>query len=340
MKEHSYYLDVIRTLACIMVIVMHSPITNTNAESSSLLGMVSYLTTPCIGLFFMVSGALLLPVKTDSRTFLTKRLSKVLYPTLFWSLFYIICNLLTGKIDIYGLFKSLLGLPFAAQGHGVLWFMYTLIGLYLLAPILSAWIEKTDIRMIKLYLVLWGITLCFPFVRLFFEIPQGEGNILFYFSGYAGYFLLGYYLNENIKKTRYSYQKYYLLWAVGFAITFLPPIVCKVNHWAVDFYSLFWYLSIGVAAMCVGWFVILREVPLFQKKNRITCIFADISRMSFGIYLIHIFIMRDILWNWNVLQSLSFVLQIPLCSILTFGVSYLIIKCVSKFSFSKYIIGC
>lgn len=340
MKERSYYLDVIRTLACIMVIVMHSPIPNTDAEANLLLGVVSYLTAPCIGLFFMVSGALLLPVKIDLRTFLTKRLSKVLWPTLFWSLFYIACNLLARNTDNYYFLKSLLGLPFAAQGHGILWFMYTMIGLYLLAPILSAWIEKTDQRMIKLYLVLWGITLCFPFVRLFIDIPLGEGNILYYFSGYAGYFLLGYYLNKNVKKKICLGKKYYLFGTMGLGIVFLPPILCKVNQYVVDFYSLFWYLSIGVAVMCIAWFVVLRKVYLFQEKNRITCVFADISNMTFGIYLIHIFIMRYILWNWSVLQSLPFMLQIPLCSLLTFGLSYLIIKCISIFSISKYIIGC
>lgn len=92
--------------------------------------------------------------------------------------------------------------------------------------------------------------------------------------------------------------------------------------------------------MCVGWFIVLLKVPLFQKKNKITCALADISRMSFGIYLIHIFIMRDILWNWYVLQSLPYFVQIPLCATLTLGLSYVIVKGISKFSFSKYIIGC
>lgn len=338
-KERCYYLDAIRVLACVMVIVMHSPIPQENMENSLFLGILSYFTAPCIGLFFMVSGALLLPIREDSITFLRKRLNKVIFPTLFWSLFYIICNLLTGKINGIVFVKALLGIPFTAQGNGVLWFMYTLIGLYLLAPVLSSWLDRVNEKTIKLYLGFWLITLCYPFVRLVLNIPSGEENVLFYFSGYAGYFVLGYYLANYVSKQSIS-KKYYFIIMIGVCVVLFPPILCKVNHWDIDFYSLFWYLSIGVVLMCVGWFIMLQKIFLFGNRNRITNAFADISKMSFGIYLIHIFIMRSVLWNLNILQSLPYILQIPLCAILTFGLSYLIIKSISKFPFSKYIIGC
>ena len=49
-------LDVIRVLACLMVVLMHSPMPT---QQSGLIGLmsssVSYFTTQCIGLFFMVS---------------------------------------------------------------------------------------------------------------------------------------------------------------------------------------------------------------------------------------------------------------------------------------------
>lgn len=51
-------LDVIRILACVMVVLIHSPLPESNADNSLLLVLVSYLAAPCIGLFFMVSGAL------------------------------------------------------------------------------------------------------------------------------------------------------------------------------------------------------------------------------------------------------------------------------------------
>ena len=63
-KQRTIYLDVVRVVACIMVILMHAPISGVGTEEhGSFLVLDSYLTTPCVPLFFMVSGALLLPCK-------------------------------------------------------------------------------------------------------------------------------------------------------------------------------------------------------------------------------------------------------------------------------------
>ena len=118
-------LNLLRILACLMVIFMHAPFPSENANGI-FLSTLSYFTAPCIGLFFMVSGYLLLPIKQDTESFLRKRLGKVMGPTLFWSLFYIATNFI--KRDCQGsLMKELISIPFSAQGNPVFWFMYTLI---------------------------------------------------------------------------------------------------------------------------------------------------------------------------------------------------------------------
>lgn len=60
MKQRDFSLDLMRTLACVMVVLMHSPM-QTDSANSLILSSLSYFTAPCIGLFFMVSGALILP---------------------------------------------------------------------------------------------------------------------------------------------------------------------------------------------------------------------------------------------------------------------------------------
>lgn len=92
----------------------------------------------------MISGSLLLPVTIGSRDFMRRRMGKVLWPTLFWTLFYVSVNLLTGSTTLAELPKVLLSIPFATQGHGILWFMYTLIGLYIVSLIISPWLLKAD----------------------------------------------------------------------------------------------------------------------------------------------------------------------------------------------------
>ena len=60
MKHRDFSLDLIRIIACLMVVTTHSPLPSAD-EHSVLLAGVSLVTTPCNALFFMVSGALLLP---------------------------------------------------------------------------------------------------------------------------------------------------------------------------------------------------------------------------------------------------------------------------------------
>ena len=155
-KQRTIYLDVVRVVACIMVIVMHAPISGVGVEEHGpFLVLNSYLTTPCVPLFFMVSGALLLPCKEGMSAilYLRRRLGKIIGPTVCFSLFYLANS--SSSVDWM---ISLFSLPFSVQGHGVLWFMYTLAGLYLLVPILSSWVRKASKRELEFYLLLW---LCF-----------------------------------------------------------------------------------------------------------------------------------------------------------------------------------
>ena len=193
MKERNYNYDIMRVLACIMIICMHAPMPNLNANGI-ILSTISYFTAPGLCLFFVISGSLLLPIKTDTTTFLKKRLGKVIMPTLVFTILYIILNCINGEQQ--NILRTICSIPFSAQGHGVLWFMYTLIGLYLVAPIISKWLDSASKREVELYLLLWVITLCYPILKLFVGINEGNTGVLYYFSGYIGYFILGYYLKK------------------------------------------------------------------------------------------------------------------------------------------------
>lgn len=325
-KQRTVYLDVIRVIACMMVIIMHAPIPNIGVEDhGAFLVLINYLTVPCVPLFFMISGTLLLPYKKEATTidFLKKRIGKVVGPTIIFSLLYMVINN-SGNWS-----KSILSIPFSTQGHGILWFMYTLIGLYLLVPIISPWIRQASRKELEIYLLLWIITQCYPYLSLFLEINSSNTGILYYFTGYAGYFLLGYYLN------RYPISLKLLL---PLAILMLPlPLLNKIFDWNLDFYSAFWYLSAPVAIMTATWFVgIKRLCETFVFNIRL----STISNLSFGIYLIHIFIMRTLLWNWSVITEIpNYYLQTATVVLFAFVGSYIVCKIISYIPYSQYVIG-
>lgn len=331
MVKQNLNINLLRLLACFMVIFMHAPLPSEQANGL-FLSALSYFTAPCIGLFFMVSGSLLLPIKTDAMSFIKKRLGKVVLPTLCWSIFYIVANFIKG--DEVPLMKEWISILFSAQGNPVLWFMYTLIGLYLLAPILSRWLQTTSQKELEFYLGIWGISLCYPILAPFIEINTGNTGILYYFTGYAGYFVLGYYLKQYPQR---------LSWKVlvpALSVSIVAPIVCKELQWKVYFYEVFWYLSIFVVIQCIGWYKLITQYTRELKQGSVRKGITQVSNLSFGIYLIHIFIMRYILWECDFIRNIdSYIFQTILISLLTF-----VLSCICSFFFSllpisQYIIG-
>ena len=243
-------------------------------------------------MFIMVSGALLLPVTMPTKEFLRKRLGKVVAPTLVWT---IICWLAAPWTETVGRgdgIRSWLSIPFSAQFNPVLWFMYMLIGLYMLAPILSVWLNKASKREVELYLGLWLATMCYPLIRSIMSVNEGTTGTLHYFGGYAGYFLLGYYLKQYVKRIS--------LWinALLFVIPLGLAAIMKVGNISVNFYDLFWYLSILIAMMSVGWFLLVSKfTPQFNPASKIHKSIVIVSNCCFGIYLSHILVMRGLLWH-------------------------------------------
>ena len=280
---------------------MHAPMPGIGT-SGNILSAISLMTAPGIGLFFMVSGALLLPVQEPTDRFLKRRLTKVVFPTLFWTLFYLALTIVT-------------------EG---------MIGLYLLSPIISPWVQKASKREIEWVLLLWGVTLCFPLLSYGVTINTSQTGILYYFGGYAGYFLLGYFLHTYRSKIS----------PIGIALLFLIPLFAavafKLTSTQVDFYSVFWYQSIFTVMMCIGWFCIFQR---FEGRVTHSSWITLLSNCCFGIYLVHIFIMRSILWKCGFISANGGVIQIILTILSTSLLSFAVVWCISKLPYAQYTIG-
>ena len=99
------------------------------------------------------------------------------------------------------------------------------------------------------------------------------------------------------------------------------------------------YLSISVVAMSAGWFIVIQNLEKLHTHPRFTNAMKELSVMSFGIYLVHIFVMRRFVWKWISIGSLPLWLEIIVVSVVTTVLSYSIIKVISLLPFKKYIIG-
>lgn len=140
---------------------------------------------PCVPLFVMITGALLLPVRGEASVFYKKRIPRVFFPFIIWSLIYNFFPWITGLL---GLNPEVILDFFPYSGEDVMrqsfavsmgyiaqiplnfsllavhmWYIYLLIGLYLYLPIFSAWVEKASERAKLWFLAAWGVTLLLPY---------------------------------------------------------------------------------------------------------------------------------------------------------------------------------
>lgn len=140
-REHVHYFDYLRVIAAFFVIYMHVAAFSLRAGISADWHFINGLTSlafTAVPLFFMMSGYLLLSNEktADVRALLKHRLPKLIIPLIFWSLVAIITRLyctdaLSGS-NIFDACVSALASPAAVH----LWYVYTLVALYLISPIL------------------------------------------------------------------------------------------------------------------------------------------------------------------------------------------------------------
>lgn len=319
-------LDITRLVACMMIVLMHSPMPGLGTPGLILCG-ISYVTAPGIGLFFMVSGALLLKTNSnrsfDSKSFLKKRFSKIMIPLMFWS--------------VVGWGLEQLGVRNTELS--ILWFMYCLAGLYLLTPILSRWLDGAKVKEVEFYLLLWLLTLCVPLLEMYVPVNESDTSWMYYFHGYAGYYVLGFYLQNYVGNGRLWTNMGKILFGIAFVLfSVVLPLALFFFQIEVDFYRVCWYLSITVALQCVAWWLIVKKVVRENVKQSTSV--KVLSNLCFGIYLVHILVMRNFLWEMPWMINLNGIVQMIVCTILTFVVSAAISWAISKISYVRKVIGC
>jgi surface polysaccharide O-acyltransferase-like enzyme len=147
----------------------------------------------CVPLFVMLSGALLLqPSKADEplKVFFKKRLNRIGIPFLFWGVAYFAWQFLVNgeALTANSIVQGVLTGP-----DYQFWFLYLLLGLYLVTPVLRVLLKHADWKLLRYLIFVWFAgTALFPLLTLFG--PYSLNANVFIFTGWLGYFVLGAYL--------------------------------------------------------------------------------------------------------------------------------------------------
>lgn len=287
-KKRIYYFDALRGLAIIGVVILHVSITAPTAftEDHFLWWVtVSYKTifSWAVLVFFMISGALLLSKQESISSIFTKRLPKLLIPFLFWNLVYAILDSIVNKDHtiLFNLYRSLSG-PIIYH----FWFLYILIGLYIITPFLRVFLISAKRKDLEFFLLLSLITnSLIPFIEKFGNIEVGLHIPLV--TGYVGYYMLGYYLN-NYDISSSVKRLSYLLGLVSLPVILLSTYFLTSQTGQNNYFFLE-PLSITVFFLTLAIFLLFKEMS-FPKNNFIPRLASkiDINRVCFGIFFAHV----------------------------------------------------
>lgn len=352
-QKRIIWLDMLRLVALLMVIAGHSvDIYNATPQQDPMNGFwgafIGSLMRPSVPLFAMMTGVLLLPVRDSASDFYRRRIPRVLIPMVLWSVIYYLVPWLTGVLGMNSSVISILFpfefepsqafgdaarniamIPFAFNGYTThMWYVYMLVGLYLIMPFFSAWIEKNDRTLVRTFIIMWCCSLMLPYLSLmiqadiFGECAWNGYGTFYYFAGFAGYLLLGHLLGRgNPLPSRKIIAMGAMLYFAGYIITytgFSAQIVQYSYEQEPELIEMFWqFCSPNVALMAIGMFVAIQRVKIHSE--RMQQLLANVSKCGFGIYMMHYILLGPVIL---LLQPLA--LPTPLCVIATVVLVFLL----------------
>lgn len=302
-----YWLDILKIIACLCVIVNHFGgliLDFTNYSHSSVVFYCIQFALCKIGvpLFIMVTGYLFLKSeKGNNFTYKTvlKRIFRIFVPLFIISLLVTIKNNGINNFNLLIFLKSFVSEPYST----VYWYLYMLIGLYIVTPFVNKMINKFQNIDYKFFIILF---LIFPaiisLVNIYFNFNVSSYFFESFFPGIIAYYISGVYLAKiDIKKEYFiiAWFFFFVLSGLFFLTLYLPYLKAGTISYAFDS-----YLSIFVIIQSFSIFYIVRYIFENQKFNKmIAKIISEISKTTFGIYLIHYFTFNRII-NLSIIKNI------------------------------------
>ena len=366
----------LRVTACFLVVFSHSCdpfVAHFDANRDMFVTGVftGSLVRPCVPLFAMMTAVLLLPVKrgTTVNDFYRKRIGRIIPPLVFWSLalplmafFYFTVVSpdtpnpqlsvadYTAATLVQRLYTFIFNFNFDTTP---LWYLYMLIGLYIIMPIVSSWLTQASQKEIKTLLYIWGATLFLPYIKMAAPMLGYAGNYghmgllgecdwnvygtFYYVSGFVGYLVLAYYLKTY--PLDWSWKKIAAIcipmFTIGYAITSVGYIV--TNEYFPGNYAyleILWYFAgINVFMLTFPMFVTVQKLAVRPRKW-----LSQAAKLTFGVYLCH-FTFTFLSYDLYDTPALPYLVRIVLAAITTATISALLTWVLSRTRLTRILVS-
>ena len=269
-------IDIIRIFAFVFIVFLHT----LNRQFGVDVWMGGYaIISIGVNLFIMISGYLLLDKTEEAIVFFKKRILNILPLFLVFNIIYIYF----GKIPIIPVLKG------KAISASHFWYIYMILGLYLLTPWLQKVLKYAEKETLFVVFLWFLCNILNPYLRYFnlAEIPFSN----FPLTGFIGYYILGYFVKKYDNKVKKaSFILIIVIYVLGFLLSFLSTkyVLAVTGKRVSDFFD---KNSLGTFIMTLSFFVFWCKFN-FSKRDRIIKIVADSTYFAF---LVHIIVLNFVI---------------------------------------------
>lgn len=293
-------------------------------------------------LFLMLTGALLLqPTKNESLSvFFKKRWGRIGLPLLFWGVVYFAWDFLVihTPFNLTVIAQGILNGPYTQ-----FWYLYVLIGLYILTPILRVFITHADETLVKYFLLIWllGVAIIPVFSLI---SPYTLSNNVFTITGFVGYFVLGAFL----LMTQIRRQTILFFMFLGIALTAVATYLLAASVGGEQMYFFQQYFSPTIILASSMLFLLLCTIkPSKATENlpssKLNKLILTISQNTLPIFLFHIMLLESLQNDYFGFainsNTINPIIEVPLMTVTVLFASLGIILLLKKVPYLSRMIG-
>lgn len=329
--------DLLKIIACLAVITIHIsayPLTNNivNSPKFIIATIFTSITRWSVPIFVMITGAFLLSKREPIpiKTLYKKYILKIFIIYLLFGVFYKLCYLyLDGSTHISVSYLSTMIIDILiGNAHIHLWYLYMLIGLYMIYPIIHKLVNNCNKRQIEYALIIIFLASSVTYtINEIFTLCQTNYKIYhnLNISIYIFYFIAGYYL-YNFKISKKSSKILMILIPMLLLSTITLSILASTNF---NRFTLLFveYQSLNTVVLSISVFYLFKVISNKMKfSNHISKIITLVSDKIMVIYLLHMLVI-DVLTYIGIIKfkSILEVILIPVYTIFIFIICIIII---------------
>lgn len=304
MKKNYEYISFLSIISCIAVVMLHTNGVFWKFDNSrywitaNVIESVMYFAVP---IFFMISGATLLDYreKYSTSVYFKKRIDKVLIPFIFWSVIGVLYkfvrnpSVFDGK-NVFSIVNMILNTDIIT----IYWFFIPLFSIYLSIPVLSAIPKELKKEVYKYLAIVSFITVSLlPFIFSLIGFEYNNSLKISCGVGYIFYVVVGYYIShyEISKKDRIVI---YIFSIIGLLLHLFGTMFLSLENGEII--KLFkGYMNVPCILYSIGIFVFIKYE--YQKINmKLTKLILKLKNYTFGIYLLHYYIMNEMVLLFSI----------------------------------------